>query len=214
MQAGRSSGVQWGDVPTWAGAMLTGLALLIAAITYRKSVRDSERTQASMVTVWVGVAGEKAAVHVKNGSNAAVYAVTIYYGGKAAAKGRSPYYRIRDQDSGFKGLGSWASLGPGEEKSAALKRNPIFDPEIPSLYFRDANGVDWTRDYRARLKRHDYKSQLSEVWYTGQGKFSFVLQVIIVAVWSSIEEGARKLRRLIQGIFKREAHPQIDREGR
>lgn len=159
-------GLHWGDVPAWVGSVLTGVALLIAATTYRKSVRDSGRAQASMVTVWVKPVDGVETVHVKNGSNASVYAVTVYYGGGNVSKTTSPYYDIRDEKSGLKGLGEWPSIGPGEQESAPLKRNTFFDPEIPWLYFRDANGVDWIRDYRARLERHDYTQSLSELWYS------------------------------------------------
>jgi hypothetical protein len=187
---------------------VTGVALLIAAFTYRKSVRDSARTQASTVTVWVvESAGGARTVHVKNGSNASVYAVTVYYGGKYRSRSSSPYYRVRDKESGLKGLGQWPSIGPGGEESVRLKRNPLTDPEIPWLYFRDANGIDWIRDYRARLKRHDYTQSLSEMWYLDKGIHLFRVQLLIALLLYGIGKSVKGFFKRVGGIFKRRAAP-------
>src|SRR5580658_3328827 len=80
-------GLDWGDVPTWVGSVLTGVALLIAAFTYRKSVSDSQRDQAKAITVWVDedqkvkgrILRRTNTLHIRNGSNATVYSVTAYY---------------------------------------------------------------------------------------------------------------------------------------
>jgi hypothetical protein len=37
--------VKWGDIPAWVGSILTGTSLLIAALSYRRSVMDKERTK-------------------------------------------------------------------------------------------------------------------------------------------------------------------------
>ena len=192
-------GLNWGDVPAWVGSVLTGVALLIAAITYRKSVHDSERAQASMVTVWVQSASGAETVHVKNDSNSSVYAVTAYYGGESGSKNTSPYYR-----DDLKKLGRWASVGPGEEKSAPYKRNLLFDPEIPSLYFRDSNGVDWIRDYRARLERHNYTVGLSEFWYKGDIR-ALGWPIFLIYILSSILD--TRLSRFKQRGFRRLPRP-------
>jgi hypothetical protein len=164
MSASGWLGLNWGDVPAWVGSVLTGVALLVAANTYRKSVRDSEREQAKTVTVWVeeerstGFLRRENTLHIMNGSSATIYSATAYYKrqGKFAPTWSSPYYEVRDSDSGLIGLGRWASIGPGEERQTTFRRSKASNPEIPWLYFRDSNGVDWIRDYRARLKRHNY----------------------------------------------------------
>jgi hypothetical protein len=201
-------GVQWGDVPTWVGSVMTGVALLVAATAYRKSVRDTERTQASMVTIWVKQVNGAGTVHVKNSSDASVYAVTIYYGGKGASKAISPYYLVRKKESSLKGLGRWPSIGPGEEESAPFKRSKVFDPEIPWLYFRDANGVDWTRDYRARLKRHNYTQALSELWYLGK-PVGVLWWIFIIG---SAAEAITKVFNRVKNIFKRQTRRAVKPE--
>jgi hypothetical protein len=48
-----ASSLDWGDVPAWVGALLTGGSVLFAAFTLRSSARTSERAQASQVHVVV-----------------------------------------------------------------------------------------------------------------------------------------------------------------
>jgi hypothetical protein len=40
----------WGDAATWAGAVMTGVAALIAAGVYRTNSKDKRREQASLIT--------------------------------------------------------------------------------------------------------------------------------------------------------------------
>jgi len=166
--------LNWGDVPTWVGSVSTGAALLIAAVAYRRSVHDGEREQASHVTAWVvaeeGPDGEDV-LHVKNSSNAAIYSVVAYYQRRRSETTVSPYYEAdKTKDAAMARLEGWASLGPGSEGIAEYKRDFLLDPAIPWLYFRDANGIDWIRDYRARLKRSKYRAMqaLSESYYMGK----------------------------------------------
>jgi hypothetical protein len=53
-------GWDWGNVPAWAGSVMTGSSLLIAAFTYRRSVTergreqsDRERAQAARISTWL-----------------------------------------------------------------------------------------------------------------------------------------------------------------
>jgi hypothetical protein len=190
-------GLNWGDVPTWVLSILTGCAFLIAAVTYRKSVSDSQRDQANAVSVWVGeeqrVEGGllhrlthcKNTLHVKNGTSATVYSVTVYYrkSGRQEPEFRSPYY-----DDNFRVLGRWISLGPGEEREADFERNKPADPQIPWLYFRDANGVDWIRDYRARLKRRNYwlMRYISEANYMDHRRPRALLRWLLIYVGMTV----------------------------
>jgi hypothetical protein len=101
--------LNWGDVPTWVGSVLTGVALLIAAITYRKSIRESAREQAKSITVWVG---EQAAdlsyeLQIKNGSNSAIYSAAVYYSRQVlvAPTYNSPYYLAEHNAGGLIRIG-------------------------------------------------------------------------------------------------------------
>ncbi|MEZ0357646.1 hypothetical protein [Mycobacterium sp. SA01] len=48
----------WGDVATWAGAVSTGLAALIAAITYARSSRAEKWAQAKLIYFEIGARGK------------------------------------------------------------------------------------------------------------------------------------------------------------
>jgi hypothetical protein len=69
-------GLDWGNVPSWVGSVLTGSSLLIAAFSYRHSISertreqaDRERGQAMKVSAWV-VNSRQACV--RNGNDVAV----------------------------------------------------------------------------------------------------------------------------------------------
>src|SRR5271165_1935534 len=69
-------GLNWGDVPAWVGSILTGSSILIASLTYRRSVRDRraeqldrERAQAALISTWIE---SDSTLTVANASNAAV----------------------------------------------------------------------------------------------------------------------------------------------
>jgi hypothetical protein len=72
--------VKWGDVPAWVGSILTGTSLLIAALSYRRSVLDKEREQASKVAAWIALVEEdgqrKRVLRISNGSDASIYEFT------------------------------------------------------------------------------------------------------------------------------------------
>ena len=47
--------LDWGNVPDWVGALVTGSSEAVAAISYRGSVKAKEREQASKVAAWVAL---------------------------------------------------------------------------------------------------------------------------------------------------------------
>jgi hypothetical protein len=62
------------------GSILTGTSLLIAALSYRRSVLDKEREQASKVAAWIALVEEdghrKRVLRISNGSDASIYEFT------------------------------------------------------------------------------------------------------------------------------------------
>src|SRR6185437_3359668 len=68
--------LDWGNVPAWIGSILTGSSILIAALTYRRSVEDRERAQAAKVTAWVDIGAEK--IFLRNSSDSAVRARVFF----------------------------------------------------------------------------------------------------------------------------------------
>src|SRR4051812_18140980 len=46
-------GLDWGNVPTWIGTVVTSSSFTIAALSYRRSVLDRERDQARNIAAWI-----------------------------------------------------------------------------------------------------------------------------------------------------------------
>src|SRR3954447_4179578 len=94
-------GLDWGNVPAWVGAVLTSTSLLVAALTYRRSVDDKERDQASNVAAWVARRVEngtqRKVLRVSNGSDAPVYEIIArvpegYNSGAGVPQGGRTYW--------------------------------------------------------------------------------------------------------------------------
>jgi hypothetical protein len=128
-------GLDWGTVPTWVGSVLTGSSLLIAALAYRRGVREREFDQARKISAWYTFE-RIAALHVVNHSEAAVYVVSAG----------------RPNDWKFLGV-----IPPGGEETHNLADPHYFAGadylSAPSLFFRDAVGRYWERNERGRLVR-------------------------------------------------------------
>jgi hypothetical protein len=48
-------GLDWGNVPAWIGTIVTSSSFAVAALSFRRSVLDKERAQASNVAAWVAL---------------------------------------------------------------------------------------------------------------------------------------------------------------
>jgi hypothetical protein len=174
---------------------------LTAAFTYRRTVRDGEREQASHVTVWVelataGVEG-KDILHVTNASDAAIYSVVVFYRRRKPESSLSPYYEASEaDDSALVALGRWASLGPATAEVTDYKRSILTDPAIPWVYFRDSNGVDWIRDYRAKLKRTHYWGMdvMSRASYAGKTPIWLRALLLPGQIKDKLKQGFNRVR--------------------
>jgi len=77
-------GLDWGNVPAWIGTVVTSTSASIAALSYRRSVLDKEREQATKVAAWVtevqGADGNAVReMRLRNGSEASVYDLTVLF---------------------------------------------------------------------------------------------------------------------------------------
>jgi hypothetical protein len=77
-------GVQWGDVPAWVGAILTGGTVFAAYITLRRAQRHAERRQADQIHVVVDMHDRKQSddgcegtVTIRNRSTAPIYLAQV-----------------------------------------------------------------------------------------------------------------------------------------
>jgi hypothetical protein len=166
------SDAQWGNVPAGAGALLTGISLLIAANVYGRSVREAKRNQADRVAAWLeGLDTAKGTVELKirNASSLPIYKVIV----------ETPdLHRLRNY--------SRAVIPPGHTDTRAdsymnialvqlLKSEEMYPDTQPSILFRDAAGRCWKRAADGNLRRVS-KSSHEEGWRSAlaQGLVKYV----------------------------------------
>jgi hypothetical protein len=150
---GDTARLDWGDVPTWVGALGTVLALSFAVLTLRSELssrrrahEEARRAQANLVTAWVdhvdaarlddlrdGPAprgGQQSAVIVSNQSDRVVHEVFwVLWDEETEARMDRGYIR---------------ALGPRTER-VILVRGPSGGDPIVLLHFTDAQGILWGR---------------------------------------------------------------------
>jgi hypothetical protein len=149
-------GAEWGDVPAWVGSILTGTSLLIAAFTYRRSVRDRaheqeyrEREQASRVSVWE----RDHRLYIENSNDVAVTVQPFRQDRLERGQwaGHEPVpVPPRQRISAPSNLGHWEITESGEE----------FHPTV-SLLIVDTTGTTWLRDEAGALTRLDERASMA-----------------------------------------------------
>ncbi|TQN43860.1 hypothetical protein FHU33_3328 [Blastococcus colisei] len=154
-------GLDWGNVPTWIGTIVTSSFFTVAALSYRRSVLDRERAQASTVAAWIARrSGEDRTQHratgttdrvllVHNGSDSPVSEVNVRVPGTALpyrldqvpAKATSERELPRER-AGMLIKFATGNVATGYEVSGG---------PLPEVEFRDAAGRLWKRDKDGRL---------------------------------------------------------------
>jgi hypothetical protein len=132
--------LQWGDIPSGIGAILTGISLLIAALTYRRSVRNKEMAQAELVTSWINSDEQhNATIVIHNGGKLPIYMLEAYLDDEERL--RRFYFGLLLPDS------------IGE-----VKTNIWLESAVPpdKIKFTDAAGRSWTRTDDGRLRQDKY----------------------------------------------------------
>jgi hypothetical protein len=149
-------GLDWGNVPAWVGTIVTSSSFAVAALSYRRSVFDKERAQASTVAALVTRrmredGTQRQVLLVSNGSDAPVYEVAVHVLGIP-----EPYWleQVPAKETSEREL-----LPKGARLTFSVDGVPIGDDlgavlgALPQLEFRDAAGRWWTKDSDGRLMR-------------------------------------------------------------
>jgi hypothetical protein len=139
--------IDWGNVPGGIGAVLTGISILIAAFTYRRSVKNAEMAQAEFITGWVinehdiipkdeplGI--PEAVVVVRNGS-------------------KQPAYMVEAQivEQFTKGRVFIGTLPPESTRQIKTDVRMMSSAPLQLLTFTDAAGRIWERSEKGELRR-------------------------------------------------------------
>jgi hypothetical protein len=149
--------LNWGDVPTWIGSVITSVSVLVAAISYRRSVIDKERNQASKVGAWFVKTDEsRRAACITNASVAPIYEIELLeppmpnvQSPILPAGGAAIIELLEESDKDPGGPQVVRIIDRAEE--GILTREIWESEQQPTIQFRDAVGRWWKRDSAGRL---------------------------------------------------------------
>ena len=172
-------GVQldWGKFPDWITAVVAGASAMVAAFTYRSSVRDKQRAQAYQVAAWVALDEQgKNRVFVANRSEASIFEVTVYPKGNiplklwelpphATAQALLPN-RIEETRS----MSVSVSMGFASASASSTQQRISYRPE---LTFRDSLGRGWRQTARGDLRRQREWTSVSGTKYETSSSVPF-----------------------------------------
>jgi hypothetical protein len=175
------AGIDWGTVPAWVAAVVASTSGMLAALSYRRSVLDKERDQASKISAWSSAPEETDERYYRKDEAGNVYVVAplpvVVY---VANRSENPVYDI-DLDLKLKYLKPWklAELPPGATatvtipiefrdrvpKGASVPSHTFikYKLAIPVLTFTDALGRRWQRTEDRRLRAVELKERAIEL---------------------------------------------------
>jgi hypothetical protein len=149
--------LQWGDIPSGIGAILTGASLLIAALSYRRSVKNSEMAQAELVTAWINNDEDtNAIIVVRNSSNLPIYMLDAY---------------LDDEENLRRFYMGTLFANSTKEVSTDIWLMSAVPPD--KIEFRDAAGRRWVRTDDGRLEQLKYRRHFKAFDYA-RGPLSLI----------------------------------------
>jgi hypothetical protein len=138
--------IDWGNVPAWAGAILTSGTLFVGFTVLRRDKRTAERVQADKIICWHELEHPHVKVTVLNASDQLIFRVRV----SILASPRKPFVR-----GGRLHIFEEVQLDPIEPELDSDQRLVRVGkvPEDMSFYdakviFREIRGWKWRRDVR------------------------------------------------------------------
>lgn len=167
--------VDWGSVPVWIGTVTASVSAVLAAVSYRRSVQDQQRGQASRVAAWISDVGDPRLQMVRDGEVAVVASVHV----RVANRSDAPIYNVAlhlpwhptrlTLSELPAGAVARARVLAGEDRpqwrvapGQTLDVQPppqMFEVGEPDLVFTDALGRSWQRTADHRLLKVRSSSQ-------------------------------------------------------
>lgn len=138
-----AQGMDWGSVPAWFSAILSGGSVLLALYIILRDRKKAEREDATKVLVWTetGDDGETETTYVFNASPRTVHAVTLLLWRNGAS--------FRD-DPELEKVSVAPTLRPDEEASKTTTAPTLAErgrqPRPWAVGFIDADGGSWVRE--------------------------------------------------------------------
>jgi hypothetical protein len=159
--------LDWGSLSSWVGTLITSTSALVAVFSYRRSVRDKEREQASRISAWITPEISTRLIKEAPGVYTQVFLLTVH----VANQSEDPVYDVRVSGKWIgqplttdELPGSLAGTASVEfdrrhydlSRSSADATFPTTfaaSVEQPSIAFTDTLGRRWTRKPDRRLLR-------------------------------------------------------------
>jgi hypothetical protein len=160
-------GLDWGNVPAWIGSTLTSGSLLIAATSYRRSVKDKEYDQASKIASWITTSAEpdetKPRLHVRNSSDGPIFETVVrvldlpHVNIPELPPQTTSVHDLPESPTVARFFESNPTLTIEQEvvgvsMSVTLNREQVLASLRPSIQFRDAVGRRWKRGSDGKLQ--------------------------------------------------------------
>ncbi|MEU6354457.1 hypothetical protein ABZ896_34890 [Streptomyces sp. NPDC047072] len=142
------SGADWGTVPAWLSAVLTGGSLLLGFYILLRDRRKAEQADALKVICCRNRGNDGYTTHVLNASDRTVHNITMH-GLLRGNPGEG--HRLL-----FEGFGMTGTLRADEEKTVETPRRTGDTKVIPwAVSFTDSDGATWLRDLTTG-RLHEY----------------------------------------------------------
>ncbi|WP_329277892.1 hypothetical protein [Streptomyces sp. NBC_01451] len=139
------SGIDWGTVPAWLSAVLTGGSLLLGFYILLRDRRKAEQADALKLICWRGLGNDGYTTHVLNASDRTVHNVTMH-----------GMLRDGQKEPLFEGFPVAGTLRADEEKAVETPRRIGGTKVIPwAVSFTDSDGASWLRDLTTG-RLHEY----------------------------------------------------------
>jgi hypothetical protein len=160
-------GLDWGNVPAWTSTA----SILIAAMAYRRSVKDKKQEQAAKIFSWVRPLGENGTegreVRVANRSDAPVYSMLvkpfksdeIHIEELLAEDVKT--FDISPLNSEKITRGFVAGIGISSAFTLVFAASRLTLEPLPEITFRDSAGRWWRRDAVGNIRKTSPKEPMS-----------------------------------------------------
>ncbi|WP_217572491.1 MULTISPECIES: hypothetical protein [unclassified Streptomyces] len=177
-----AQGIDWGTVPAWFSALLSGGSVLLALYIIWRDRKKAEREDATKVICWSEDSHDGRTTYVHNASSRAVHAAAavIWLKGEKGARGGDVF-----QDAYLGHI-----IRPGEEASVETPRwlDDGAGPKcVPwAVQFQDSDGQRWVRDLTSAGRLHKGNTAPRLRWR------------VTTQYWRNVRHKRRKIRQITQ----------------
>ncbi|MYX39013.1 MULTISPECIES: hypothetical protein [unclassified Streptomyces] len=153
-----AQGMDWGTVPAWFSAILSGGSVLLALYIILRDRKKAEREDAMKVICWRDSSDEERTTHVRNAAGRAIHHVRMLGWLRPNGGGTA-------EDVGFEGWGIAGLLHPDEDAEVTTLYR-LGDRKIVhwAVQFTDADGRQWVRELNSGRLAEQVSQRRKALW--------------------------------------------------